>query len=128
MKKILFTLILMGITCALAQAAQVRNLSAPEAQQMLAQRKNTYLLDVRTPAEYLQVRIAGANLIPIDKLTARIAEIPTDRPLLVYCAVGSRSDMVSKYLAQQGYDQVYNLNGGIWAWQLRNYPTLQGAP
>ncbi|NCP78839.1 MAG: rhodanese-like domain-containing protein [Desulfuromonadales bacterium] len=128
MKRILFMLMLFALSCTFVQAAQVQNLSAPDARQMLQQNKNTYLLDVRTPEEYLQVRIDGAHLIPIDKLMARIDEIPKDRPLLVYCAVGSRSDMVSKYLAQQGYDQVYNLNGGIWAWQLRNYPILQGAP
>jgi len=119
---------LFALSCTFGQAAQVQNLSAPEARQMLQQNKNTYLLDVRTPEEYLQVRIDGAHLIPIDKLMARIDEIPKDRPLLIYCAVGSRSDLVSKYLVKQGFGQVYNLNGGIWAWQLRNYPTLQGAP
>ncbi|NCP03271.1 MAG: rhodanese-like domain-containing protein [Deltaproteobacteria bacterium] len=128
MKRILFMLMLFALSCTFVQAAQVQNLSAPEARQMLQQNKNTYLLDVRTPEEYLQVRIDGAHLIPIDKLMARIDEIPKDRPLLIYCAVGSRSDLVSKYLVKQGFGQVYNLNGGIWAWQLRNYPTLQGAP
>lgn len=128
MKKVIFTLMVFALSCAFAQAAQVQNLSAPEARQMLQQNKKTYLLDVRTPEEYLKVRIDGAHLIPIDKLMARIDEIPTDRALLVYCAVGSRSASVSDYLEKRGYDQVYNLQGGIWAWQLRNYPTLKGAP
>jgi rhodanese-related sulfurtransferase len=128
MKRILFTLMVFALSCAFVQAAQVQNLSASAAQQMLQQNKNTYLLDVRTPEEYLQVRIDGAHLIPIDKVTARINEIPSDKPLLVYCAVGSRSAQVSRYLVQQGYTQVYNLEGGIWAWQLRNYPVSQGAP
>lgn len=74
------------------------------------------------------MRIDGAHLIPIDKLMARIDEIPRDRALLVYCAVGSRSTSVSDYLVKRGYGQVYNLQGGIWAWQLRNYPVLKGAP
>lgn len=128
MKKVLFTLMFLALSCPFAQAAQVQNVSASEARQMLEQNKNIYLLDVRTPEEYLQVRIDGAHLIPIDKLIARIDEIPKDRPLLVYCAVGSRSTNVSGYLVKHGYDQVYALDGGIWAWQLRNYPTLKGAP
>ena len=85
-------------------------------------------LDVRTPGEFMQLRLDGAHLIPIDQLLRRIGELPKDRPILVYCAVGSRSSQVAGYLAQQGYSEVYNLYGGISAWQLRGYPVLQGAP
>ncbi len=111
-----------------AWAAPVRNLPAPEAFERLRDQPRILLLDVRTPGEYFQVRIAGAQLIPIDQLLGRLGEIPRDRPILVYCAVGLRSSQVSTYLAQQGYPEVYNLTGGIAAWQLRGYPTLQGPP
>jgi phage shock protein E len=72
--------------------------------------------------------LEGARLIPIDQLTRRIAELPKDRPILVYCAVGSRSAQVVNYLARQGYPEIYNLDGGIFAWAQGGYPVLKGGP
>lgn len=109
-------------------AAVSRNLSAPEARSLLQRDGRVFLLDVRTPEEYRQVRLEGARLIPIDELLRRQDEIPADRPVLVYCAVGSRSSQVANYLARQGHAEVYNMYGGIWAWQLRGLPVLQGGP
>ena len=94
---------------------------------MVRQRSDLYLLDVRTPGEYQQARLAGAQLIPIDQMMKRLAEVPKDRPILVYCAVGSRSSQVVNYLARQGYPEVYNLDGGIYSWAQNGYPILQGA-
>ncbi|PLX87991.1 MAG: rhodanese-like domain-containing protein [Desulfuromonas sp.] len=111
-----------------ACASVPQNISAVQARDMIAGDSQIYLLDVRTFQEYSQVRLAGAHLIPIDQLLRRIAELPKDQPILVYCAVGSRSTQVVNYLAKIGYGPVYNLNGGIWAWQLRGYPVLKGAP
>jgi len=110
------------------RAAQVRNINADQARKIIATMDDLFLLDVRTPQEYAEVRLAGARLIPIDNFTARIAEVPKDRPILVYCAVGSRSSRVADYLARSGYSDIYNLTGGIWAWQLRGYPVLKGLP
>lgn len=111
-----------------AWAGVGQNLSAVQARDMLEQEEKPFLLDVRTPQEYLEVRLQDATLIPIDQLVKRIAEIPKERPILVYCAVGSRSSQVTSYLARAGYGPVYNLYGGIWAWQLRGYPVLKGPP
>ncbi|AMV72986.1 rhodanese-like domain-containing protein [Desulfuromonas carbonis] len=111
-----------------AWSAPVTSMMAPEAFQLLQRQPDTFLLDVRTPGEYLQLRLAGATLIPIDQFQARSREVPKDRPVLVYCAVGSRSSQVANYLASQGYPEVYNLTGGIWGWQLRGYPVIQGPP
>ena len=109
-------------------AAVARNLNPREAFTMLGQRGDLYLLDVRTAGEYQQARLEGARLIPIDQLARRIAELPKDRPILVYCAVGSRSAQVVNYLARQGYPEIYNLSGGIYAWAQNGYPVLQGRP
>ncbi len=112
----------------ITEAAVARNLNPREAFAMFGQRSDLYLLDVRTPGEYRQVRIKGARLIPIDQLAGRIAELPKDRPILVYCAVGSRSAQVVNYLARQGYPEIYNLDGGIFAWAQGGYPILKGGP
>jgi rhodanese-related sulfurtransferase len=128
LKRLLFLALLIPLVAAPALAAPARNISAADAWNLLRQNKRVYILDVRTPGEYLQARLEGAQLIPIDQILRRLGELPKDRPILVYCAVGARSAQVAGYLAQQGYPEVFNLYGGISAWQLRGLRTLQGPP
>jgi rhodanese-related sulfurtransferase len=123
-RKFILALLLTAGLFSVAEAA-VQNLSADDARKLLQSRSDIYLLDVRTAGEYFQVRLEGARLIPIDQLQRRINEVPKV-PVLVYCAVGSRSSAVADYLLRLGYPEVYNLYGGIWAWQLRGYPILKG--
>ena len=111
-----------------ADAAVARNVTPGEAYELVSRRDNVFLLDVRTFGEYQQARLKDARLIPIDRLANRLAEIPKDRPVLVYCAVGSRSAQVVNYLARKGYPELYNLYGGIYAWAQKGYPILQGGP
>lgn len=122
------TWLLAGVLVTTAVAAPVRNASPAEIRELLRTNTQAFLLDVRTPGEYMQLRLAGAHLIPIDQVVARIAEIPKNRPVVVYCAVGARSSQVANYLAQVGYGEVFNMSGGIMGWQVRGYPVIQGAP
>jgi rhodanese-related sulfurtransferase len=124
------SLVLLLLSCLASSAAAglARDLSVPEATDLLRKDSRVYLLDVRTPGEYRQVRLDGAHLIPIDQLLSRVGELPRDRPILVYCTVGARSSQVFRYLAAQGYPEVYNLSGGLSAWQLRGLPVLKGVP
>jgi rhodanese-related sulfurtransferase len=121
-------LLLLSCLAAPAVAGIARDLSVAEARELLRKDSRVFLLDVRTPGEYLQVRLAGARLIPIEQLPGRLGELPKDRPILVYCTVGARSSQVFRYLAGQGYPEVYNLYGGLSAWQVRGLPVLKGAP
>jgi len=123
--RITFLLLMLPV---LAEATIARNVSPEEAYGMVAKHDSLYLLDVRTPGEFQQARLEGASLIPIDQLLKRLAEVPKDRPILVYCAVGSRSAQVVNYLARQGYPEVYNLYGGIYSWAQKGYPIQQGEP
>lgn len=127
MLRFLLGLTLLLIFAPLPVSAEVRNLSPGEARDLLRGTPGLFILDVRTPGEYQRSRLEGARLIPIDQLSRRLAEIPGDRPILVYCAVGSRSSQVASYLDRQGV-MVYNLFGGIWGWQLGGYPVLTGGP
>lgn len=112
-----------------SQAGIAKNLSPTEAFQLLQGRgQELYLLDVRTPGEYREVRLADAKLIPISQLLKRLQEVPKNRPILVYCAVGSRSSQVVGYMARVGFSEVYNLYGGIYAWSKKGYPVLSGLP
>jgi rhodanese-related sulfurtransferase/rubrerythrin len=74
------------------------------------------LLDVRQPGEYEQGHIPGAKLIPLGALQAKIDTIPTNRRTIVYCRSGNRSRSAVGMLNGAGLDDVYNMEGGILAY------------
>jgi rhodanese-related sulfurtransferase len=114
--------VLMVLTAGVALAAPHREVTVSQARALLAEKKNMVLLDVRTPDEFRQARLKGALLIPINELERRLAEIPKGRPVMVYCAVGSRSALVARFLTARGYSEVYNLTDGIVGWYRNGYP------
>ena len=74
---------------------------------------NTLLVDVRTADEYNLGSIPGAINIPVDELRNRLPELPTDRPIVVTCAIGLRGYLAYRILVQHGYKNVKNLSGGF---------------
>ena len=80
-------------------------------------RDDIFLLDVREAWEHEAGHIVGNTLIPVGSVQNRLAEIPTDKTVIVYCHSGGRSARVSNFLRQQGYTNVHNMLGGIVAWQ-----------
>jgi len=90
----------------------------------LINRENAVLLDVREDKEYKEGYIADAVHIPLDALNDRIRELDKykDRPVLAYCRSGQRSARAGGLLRKQGFERVYNLGGGIQAWQNANLP------
>ena len=120
MKKVFLVLLVMMMTTHVWAAE--KNISAREAKSLLDTNKNTYLLDVRTPQEYSQGRLAGSVLIPIGEFERRIREVPKNKTIIVYCAVGSRSKPVANFLSQQGYKDVYNMTDGIVGWYRNGFP------
>ena len=74
------------------------------------------LIDVREPSEHAAGAIAGAALIPLGQLAARVAEVPTGAPVVVYCRSGSRSARAAAILRGRGFDAL-NLVGGYEAWR-----------
>ena len=93
-----------------------RDVDVAEAQAMI-EAGEVALLDVRTPDETSAGVIPGAQLVPMDQVEGRRAELPTGKPLLVYCAGGGRSASVCEYLSQEGHLDVLNLAGGIAEWR-----------
>jgi rhodanese-related sulfurtransferase len=73
------------------------------------------LVDVRTPDEWNAGHAPGALHLPLDQLSARHAELPTDRRIVVICRSGGRSARATEALVGAGYDAV-NLAGGMQAW------------
>lgn len=80
------------------------------------------LVDVRAPDERQQKRIPGSVGIPLTRLAERLAELPTDRPILVYCAGGYRSSVAASLLESHGFAQVGEIAGGITAWDAGRLP------
>ncbi|MBI1921366.1 MAG: rhodanese-like domain-containing protein [Geobacter sp.] len=116
MKKFVFAMIVTVTMASVAFAATHRNVSSVEAKQLLQKNHNVFLLDCRTPDEFRQARLGGAVLIPINEIERRLGEVPKNKPILVYCAVGSRSNLVAGFLASKGYNEVYNMTDGIVGW------------
>ena len=86
------------------------------------------LLDVREDYEFRAVRVPGSALLPMSTLTERYQELPKDRPLLVMCAAGRRSMVVTEFLARNGFGEVVNVSGGIDAWRRAGLPISDGLP
>jgi NADPH-dependent 2,4-dienoyl-CoA reductase/sulfur reductase-like enzyme/rhodanese-related sulfurtransferase len=75
------------------------------------------LIDVRTASEYADGHIPGAINIPVDELRTRMALLPRDRPLAVYCQVGQRGYLAARILLQNGFE-AQNLGGGYKTYKL----------
>lgn len=71
------------------------------------------LVDVRTPDEFMLGSLEGAVNIPLDELRERITEIPSDKPVWVFCGIGLRGYLASIILREKGYKEVRNLIGGL---------------
>lgn len=82
-----------------------------------AHRDEFFLLDVREPDEHEEFAIAGDHLIPLRDLPRRVGEVPRDRNVVVYCAVGGRSGRAAAWLREQGFN-AHNLRGGVRAWAM----------
>jgi rhodanese-related sulfurtransferase len=96
----------------------MKSISATELSAWLADggRDKPQLLDVREPWEYERARIAGARLVPMREVPARLAEIDPRKDVVAICHHGSRSAHVALFLEKNGYEKVHNLVGGIDAW------------
>ncbi len=84
------------------------------------------VLDVRTLAEHAAGHIVGSLNIPLGQLPARLAEIPTDRPVVVQCQGGLRSAIAASLLQAHGHTEVVDLEGGFTAWQEAGLPVERG--
>ena len=88
------------------------------------QHQQPVLLDVREPWEYEQCHIASSTLIPMGQIPARLDELDPDQTIILICHHGRRSQQVGYYLAQQGYSDLINLDGGVDAWAKELDPSM----
>jgi len=100
----------------------------PAAAARLPSQDHVLLLDVRDTREYEEGHILNARLLPAAELKDRLPELAAepDRPVLVYCASGSRSATVCNRLVAAGMSDVSNLGGGLMAWRNERLPVVKG--
>lgn len=78
------------------------------------------IADIRDPQSFANGHIDGAVNLSNDNLARFIAESDMDKPLVVVCYHGISSQNAAAYLVEQGFDQVYSLDGGYSAWHMAN--------
>ncbi|MSR44993.1 MAG: MBL fold metallo-hydrolase [Phycisphaerales bacterium] len=94
---------------------------AQHAAHALFDRRECCIIDVRTTAEWLLGRIAGARLMTVSQISDQLSAIPTDQFVIVYCGVGARSTRACAFLQRRGF-RCASLRGGYWPWFGRGFP------
>ncbi len=106
-----------------APAGQVVDIDVEQFKQMMSQ-PDVVVLDVRTPQEVAQGKITddALNIDLTNKplFEQEIEKLDKDKTYLVYCRSGHRSGIASQEMVRRGFKKVYNLKGGILAWQQAN--------
>ena len=111
-----------GITA--ASEPTVPTMTVHELKELRDAGDNHFLLDVREPHEVSISRIDGAFLIPLGELENRTGELPRDKRILVHCKSGGRSARAVSKLRELGFDEVWNISGGIIAWAREIDPSM----
>lgn len=96
------------------------NISVDEAHAMY--QDGAFVLDVREPSEWDEFHAPGTTLIPLGELASRVDELPRDRPIVVVCRSGNRSQEGRDILLAAGFTQVTSMDGGLNAWRTAGYP------
>ena len=109
-----------------AAALAFENVDAKTFAKLMGQ-KDVVVLDVRTPGEFMEGHIQGANLVPIQlfKYLYLGGKGIKDKKVLVYCRSGNRSVTASQALEQWGAKKVYNLKNGILEWKAAGLPLVK---
>ncbi len=100
---------------------------APMSQEALLEHQSRhpdhlFVLDVRTPQEYAEGHVPGAVNVPHDQLASRLAEVPKDKDVVLYCKSGRRAGIAADVLAANGYMRLSHLEGDMPAWIEKGRP------
>jgi rhodanese-related sulfurtransferase len=96
--------------------------------ELLRERHDLRLLDVRTPAEYESVHISGSYNVPLDTLGEHATELrdDVDAPVVLVCQSGARSRQAEEALKRAGMPQLHVLDGGLSGWVAYGKPVRRG--
>jgi len=105
------------------------NSVTPAEATQLINREDAHIVDVREADEYASGHLPDAKNIPVAKLADRIGELEKfkDKPIIVCCATGMRSNKACAELKKHGFEKLHNLAGGVDAWVGAGYPIKKGS-
>ncbi len=101
------------------------DVSVDEAWNIIQDKPELVILDVRTQEEYDEGHIENAVLIPVQELPDRWGELNTNDELLVYCRTGNRSTTAVEILEEAGFGKIYHMHQGISVWISEGFPVVQ---
>jgi len=110
-----------------AGSIQALPLEVSAAEALALREAGALVLDVRQPDEWAAGHIPDATLVPLGDLSARMAEVPKDRQVVVVCRSGNRSAQGRDILLGAGYPSVTSMAGGMNGWAAAGYPTTTGS-
>ena len=112
-----FIILLMGCAVAQADLGEIVSISPQDASAM-SSGKEAIIVDVREDSEWNEQHIPGAIHIPLGQLSERLSELKQykDSPVITQCRSGGRSAQAFDVLKSAGFSKVYNMDGGIMAW------------
>jgi len=108
----------------------VKEISASEAYTLVQAnvgRADFIILDVRTPSEFSSGHLEGAILIDVNagNFREKVNKLDKNKNYLVYCRTSNRSGQAVAIMKDLGFKEVYDMDGGIVAWQVAGYPTIK---
>ena len=105
---------------------QIMNVTCSEASERAS--LGALIVDVRDDDEFAELHVAGSFHVPLPDIEMRIAEIPKDRDVLLFCRSGRRSEKARELLEQShSFSNVSNVDGGIIAWDEAGLPLNRNA-
>lgn len=104
-----------------------KEVDVPEAVAMM-NHQDAVLLDVRENNEYSEGHVQGSMHVPMSGFAKQLGTLDTlrEKPVIVGCRSGARSARAAGILRKQGFEAVYNLKGGILAWENAGLPLTKG--
>ncbi len=95
--------------------------------QLMGEKPDRQILDVRTPGETAEGIISGALEIDFtsSNFTSGLTGLDKNKPVLIYCRSGNRSGQAMRQMSAMGFKEIYNLNGGVMAWTRSGQPLVQ---
>ena len=95
----------------------IKEIDAPELHNWVQEKHaKMRVIDVRGMGEIAAGTVSGAEAVPLHTLPVRMNEFSRDEKLVFICRSGARSAQACMFLLQQGYENVYNLRGGMIGW------------
>jgi rhodanese-related sulfurtransferase len=121
MKWLMSIFLVLPMACA-SGTEGVTRLNADQFEAKLKSSKDIILIDVRTPEEFAQGHIPGAKLINIydQNFQQKLSALPKNQTVMVYCRSGNRSMQAVPALQKAGFKEIFELDGGMNAWNSAN--------